>query len=109
MESLREKLAKEPELVIVFGDAMQGDGVRQVGRVWRFAGNSGTVCLPGRLLEFARRDRHAAYSGSRAAMNIEQMLARADLDALWVVGANPLEGGRNWRRTTRLSWFRRCF
>jgi NADH-quinone oxidoreductase subunit G len=91
VESLREKLAKEAELAIVFGDAVQGEGVR---KLVEFGSSLGIpvqyVCL-------------VDYSNSRGAidmglvpdaggMNIDQMLAATDLDALWVVGANPLEG-----------------
>jgi NADH-quinone oxidoreductase subunit G len=90
IESLRGKLSAEPELVIVFGDAIQGDDVR---KLVEFGGSLGIpvqyVCL-------------VDYSNSRGAvdmgllpdaggMTIEQMLAAPDLDALWVVGANPLE------------------
>jgi NADH-quinone oxidoreductase subunit G len=93
VESLRERLAKEPELVIVFDDSVQGAGVR---RLVAFGDSLGIpvqyICL-------------VDYSNSRGAidmrltpdvggMNIEQMLGASDLDALWVAGANPLEGGR---------------
>src|SRR6266851_2430858 len=90
VESLRSKLSAEPELVILFGDAIQGDGVR---KLVEFGGSLGIpvqyVCL-------------VDYSNSRGAvdmgllpdpggMTVEQMLSAPDLDALWVVGANPLE------------------
>jgi NADH-quinone oxidoreductase subunit G len=89
VESLRDKLKGESELVIVFGDAIQGDVVRKlVG----FGDSLGVpvkyVCL-------------VDYSNSRGAfdmglipknggMSLQQMLA-AELDVLWVVGANPLK------------------
>ena len=90
VESLREKLASEPDLVIVFGDSVQGDGIR---KLIAFGDSLGIpvkyVCL-------------VDYSNSRGAfdmglvprdggMSREQMLAATDLDVLWVVGANPLE------------------
>src|SRR5207244_6716263 len=90
VESLRDRLAAEPELVILFGDAIQGDDVR---KLVEFGSSLGIpvqyVCL-------------VDYSNSRGAvdmglvpdpdgMTIERMLAAPDLDALWVVGANPLE------------------
>jgi NADH-quinone oxidoreductase subunit G len=90
-ESLRDKLKAEGDLVIVFGDAVQGDALR---RLIAFGDSLGIpvkyVCL-------------VDYSNSRGAfdmgvtprdggMSREQMLA-ADLDVLWVVGANPLKGG----------------
>jgi NADH-quinone oxidoreductase subunit G len=92
VESLREKLVKEPELVIVFGDTAQGDGVRELVEFGTSLGIPVRyVCL-------------VDYSNSRGAidmglvpdaegMNIGEMLASSDLDALWVVGANPFEGG----------------
>ncbi len=90
IESLRDKLKAEAELVIVFGDAIQGDAVR---KLVVFGDSLGIpvkyVCL-------------VDYSNSRGAfdmgvlprdggLSIDQMLAAPDLDALWVVGANPLK------------------
>ena len=92
VESLREKLKAEPDLVIVFGDAVQGDAVRTLVA---FGDSLGIpvkyVCL-------------VDYSNSRGAfdmgliprdggMSVDQMLAAPDLDVLWVVGANPLKHG----------------
>src|SRR5580692_5638855 len=86
VESLRDKLAAEPELVIVFGDSVQGDGLR---RLVEFGSSLGIpvqyVCL-------------VDYSNSRGAVDmgllpdpggltLDQMIAATDLDALWVVGA----------------------
>jgi NADH-quinone oxidoreductase subunit G len=91
VESLRDKLKAEGDLVIVFGDAVQGDALR---KLIAFGDSLGIpvkyVCL-------------VDYSNSRGAfdmgvtprdggMSREQMLA-ADLDVLWVVGSNPLKGG----------------
>src|SRR5580692_3865247 len=90
VESLRDKLAAEADLVIVFGDSVQGDAVR---KLVAFGDSLGIpvkyVCL-------------VDYSNSRGAfdmgviprdggMSREQMLASSDLDVLWVVGANPLK------------------
>jgi NADH-quinone oxidoreductase subunit G len=90
IESLRDKLKAEAELVIVFGDAIQGDAVR---KLVAFGDSLGIpvkyVCL-------------VDYSNSRGAfdmgvlprdggLSIQQMLAAQDLDVLWVVGANPLK------------------
>jgi NADH-quinone oxidoreductase subunit G len=90
VESLRDKLKAEGDLVIVFGDSIQGEGVR---KLVAFGDSLGIpvkyVCL-------------VDYSNSRGAfdmgliprdggMSVEQMLAAKDLDALWVVGANPLK------------------
>jgi len=90
VESLREKLKAEENLVIIFGDAIQGDAVR---KLIAFGDSLGIpvkyVCL-------------VDYSNSRGAfdmgliprnggMSREQMLAAPDLDVLWVAGANPLK------------------
>jgi len=91
VESLRDKLKAEGDLVIVFGDAVQGDALR---KLVAFGDSLGIpvkyVCL-------------VDYSNSRGAFDMgvlprdgglsrEQMLAASDLDVLWVVGANPLKG-----------------
>jgi NADH-quinone oxidoreductase subunit G len=91
VENLRGQLQGEASLVIVFGDTLQGGAVH---RLVAFGDSLGIpvkyVCL-------------VDYSNSRGAfdmgvvprdggMSREQMLADKDLAALWVVGANPLEG-----------------
>ncbi len=90
VESLRDKLKTETDLVIAFGDAIQGDTLR---KLIAFGDSLGIpvkyICL-------------VDYSNSRGAfdmgmiprdggMSREQMLAAPDLDVLWVVGANPLK------------------
>ncbi len=90
VESQRDKLKAEVNLVIVFGDAIQGDALR---KLVAFGDSLGIpvkyVCL-------------VDYSNSRGAFDMgvlprdgglsrEQVLAAADLDVLWVVGANPLK------------------
>jgi NADH-quinone oxidoreductase subunit G len=87
VEALREKLAREENLVIVIGASAD------VRKMVAFGDSLGIpvkyVCL-------------VDYSNSRGAfdmgliprdggMSREQMLASADLSALWVVGANPLK------------------
>lgn len=98
LEQFTEKLKAEKELVILFGDAIKGQRVRDLV-AW--ADSLGIpvkyVCL-------------VDYSNSRGAMDMgampnllpgfepdpypglseAQMLASPDLDVLWVVGANPL-------------------
>jgi NADH-quinone oxidoreductase subunit G len=89
-ESLHDKLAAEDNLVVVFGDEIQGPAVR---KLIAFGDSLGIpvkyVCL-------------VDYSNSRGAfdmgviprdggMSLDQMLAAKDLDAVWVVGANPLK------------------
>ena len=99
VETLREDLAKHESLVIVFGPSVKGESLR---RLVAFGDSLGTkvqyVCL-------------VDYSNSRGAMDMgllpelgpgyhaagatgatmDEMLGDASLDALWVVGANPLE------------------
>jgi NADH-quinone oxidoreductase subunit G len=99
VESLRDQLKAEPELVILFGDAIKGDAV---GKLVAFGDSLGIpvryVCL-------------VDYSNSRGASDMgllpnlgpgyepvnepglacDQILAAADLDVLWVVAANPLK------------------
>ncbi|HXN47643.1 MAG TPA: molybdopterin-dependent oxidoreductase, partial [Bryobacteraceae bacterium] len=93
LEQLRADLAAESELVILFGDAVKGSGVSDLVA---FGDSLGTPVKYVCLLD---------YSNSRGAqdwgllpgadgMNLDQMLAAEDLDALWVIGANPLKSGR---------------
>jgi len=90
VESLRGRLSKEGDLVILFGDAIQGDSLRKLA-AW---GDS--LGIPVKYICLVD------YSNSRGAfdmgviprgggMSREQMLASADLDVLWVIGANPLK------------------
>ncbi|MBV9759439.1 MAG: NADH-quinone oxidoreductase subunit NuoG [Acidobacteriaceae bacterium] len=102
LETLREKLAAESELVILFGAAIKGDGIR---RLVQFGDSLGApvkyVCLvdysnsrgasdmgllPGLLPGY----RSVREEGLEPGLNYDQILAARDLDALWVVGANPL-------------------
>ncbi len=87
--------------MIVFGDAIKGEGVR---RLVDFGDSLGIpvkyVCL-------------VDYSNSRGAVDmgllpdagsglaLPEMLAANDLDVLWVVGANPLKRGRGRRLANR--------
>ena len=102
VESLRDKLKAEGDLVIVFGDSVQGDALR---KLVAFGDSLGIpvkyVCL-------------VDYSNSRGAFDMgvlprdgglsrEQMLAATDLDVLWVVGANPLKAGSASVEATRSS------
>ena len=90
IEGLRGKLKAEGDLVIVFGDAIQGDSLRKLAA---FGDSLGIpvkyVCL-------------VDYNNSRGAYDMgvvprngglsrEQMLAAKDLEVVWVVGANPLK------------------
>ena len=101
LDSLRDALAAEPELVIVFGDSVKGDAIRRLVAFGQSLGTSIQYCP---LVD---------YSNSRGAidmglvpellpgyhasgldgMNVEDMRTAAHMDALWVVGANPLKNG----------------
>ena len=92
VESLRSKLSAEPELVILFGDAIQGEGVR---RLVEFGSSLGIPVQYVCLLDYSN-SRGAVDMGlapDAGGMTIGDMLASPELDALWVVGANPLEHG----------------
>ncbi len=101
-EEIRSELSREPELVILFGDEVKGEKVRELVA---FGDSLGTpvkyVCLVdysnsrgaqdmGLLPEFGPGYTRLGNPG----MALDEMLAAEDLDALWVVGANPLKNGR---------------
>jgi NADH-quinone oxidoreductase subunit G len=99
LEALRADLAAEPELVIVFGDAVKGGSVRQLVA---FGDSLGIPVKYICLMDYAN-SRGAADMGlvpnlgpgyvpvARPGLLLSEMLAVPDLDALWVIGANPLE------------------
>ena len=100
LESLREKLKAEPELVILFDDSFKGDDVR---KLVDFAESLGIpvkfVCLVDYANSRGAIDMGVApellpgYKPSgQPGMHVAEMTA-ADLDVLWVVGANPLKPG----------------
>ena len=93
IETLKDKLKAAGELVIVFGDAIQGEGIR---KLVAFGDSLGIPVKYMCLLD---------YSNSRGAydmglvprdggMSREQMLADASLDVLWIVGDNPLKAAK---------------
>src|ERR1700728_3699046 len=90
VQSLAERLKAEPELVIVFGDAIKGEAV---GRLVEFGESLGIpvqyICLVD-----DSNSRGAVDMGllpEAGGMALPEMLAAEDLDVLWVVGANPLK------------------
>jgi NADH-quinone oxidoreductase subunit G len=92
LESLRDRLKAEPELVVVFGDAIKGDDVR---RLVDFGESLGIpvqyVCLVD-----DSNSRGAVDMGllpDAGAMALPEIVAAEDLDVVWVVGADPLRGG----------------
>jgi NADH-quinone oxidoreductase subunit G len=99
LESLREKLKAEPELVILFDDSIKGDDVR---RLVEFAASLGIpvkfVCLVDYANSRGAIDMGLApellpgYKPTGAeGLHVDEMIGQ-DLDVLWVVGANPLKG-----------------
>src|ERR1051326_1765777 len=99
-ESLREKLSAEPALVIVFDDSYQGEEIR---KLVEFGESLGIPVKDICLVDYAN-SRGAIDMGvapellpgykpsGREGMHVSEMIA-ADLDVLWVVGANPLKAG----------------
>ncbi len=95
---VRASLATESELLIVFGDSVKGDALRKLVEFGESLGFPVKYCA---LLDYSN-SRGALDMGlhpdllpgfeSAAAkgLSVEQMLG-ADLAALWIVGANPLE------------------
>ena len=100
VEALRPQLAVETELVILYGDAVRGEGVKWlVG----FADSLGIPVKYVPLVDYSN-SRGAADMGllpdlgpgyapvSERGMSVDQMLADPGLDVFWVVGSNPLDG-----------------
>jgi NADH-quinone oxidoreductase subunit G len=90
VESLRDHLKAEPELAVVFGDAIKGEAVR---RLVDFGESLGIpvryVCLVD-----DSNSRGAVDMGllpdAAGGLALPEILAAEDLDVLWVVGANPV-------------------
>jgi NADH-quinone oxidoreductase subunit G len=98
VESLAEALKAESDLIILFGDAVKGEAVR---KLVAFGDSLGIPVKYVCLVDYAN-SRGALDMGllpnlgpgyqpaGEAGLGIDQMLAAADLDVLWAVGANPL-------------------
>ncbi len=95
----RELLAAETELVVVFGDSVKGEGIRQLVQfgsqlpfpvkyccLLDYSNSRGAIDM-GLVPELLPGYRPANFPGMTAA----EMLANPALDVLWVVGSNPLE------------------
>jgi NADH-quinone oxidoreductase subunit G len=99
LESLREQLKAETELVIVFGDAIKGDDVHGLVAFGESLGipvkyvalvdysNSRGACDMGLLPDLGPGYQPVGNPG----LAYDEILRAADLDVLWVVGANPLK------------------
>jgi NADH-quinone oxidoreductase subunit G len=100
--SLRDKLKSEPELVILYGDAIKGGGVRELAALGASLGipaqyvplvdysNSRGAADMGLTPELLPGYRPLGLTG----LTVAEMLASEDLDLLWVVGANPLKSAK---------------
>ncbi len=98
--SLGERLKAEPELAVLFDDSIKGDDVR---KLVEFGESLGIPVKYVCLVDYAN-SRGALDMGvtpellpgyqpsNQPGMRLDEMIA-ADLDVLWVVGANPLKNG----------------
>jgi len=98
LESLRDKLKGEANLVILYGDSVKGEGVR---KLVAFGDSLGIpvkyVCLVDYVNSRGAIDMGLTpdlgpgfHAAEKAGLGLAQMLASKDLDLLWVVGEDPL-------------------
>ncbi|MBM3752724.1 MAG: NADH-quinone oxidoreductase subunit NuoG [Acidobacteria bacterium] len=100
VENLKGSLAGEKELLVVFGDAVKGEGLRKLVALGDslgipvkyialvdYANSRGAMDMG--LLPDLGPGYHAVEG--KAGLTLPQMLAATDLDLVWVVGANPLK------------------
>ena len=102
LELWRERLAAEPELVIIFGAAIKGDDIRRLVAFGDSLGipvkyvplvdysNSRGAADMGLLPDLLPGYRPMSEIGLEPGLDYDQILAATDLNALWIVGANPL-------------------
>lgn len=102
LEQWRQQLAQEPELVILFGAAIKGDAIRQLVAFGDSLGipvkyvclveysNSRGASDMGLLPDLLPGYQPVGNAGLEPGLTYDQMLADANLEALWVIGANPL-------------------
>jgi NADH-quinone oxidoreductase subunit G len=101
LEELRAALAAEPELTVLFNDSVKGDAIRRLVQFGQSLGipvqycplvdysNSRGAIDMGLVPELLPGYRPSGAPG----LTVEEMRSATDLDALWVVGANPLKEG----------------
>lgn len=101
LEGMRADLAREAELVILFGDTMEGEAIR---KLVAFGDSLGIPVKYVCLVDYSNSrgasdmglypDLGPGYRAASArGMDLRGMLTATNLDALWVVGANPLKFG----------------
>lgn len=101
LAELRDTLAAESELVILFNDCVKGDDVRKLVEFGESLGIPVKYCP---LLDYSNSrgaidmgllpELLPGYQASQTAgLTVGEMLAADDLDAVWIVGANPLKEG----------------
>src|SRR5581483_6418044 len=106
LEGLRESLSQETELVILFGDGIKGEAVRRLVAFGdslnipikylclvdysNSRGASDMGLLPDLLPGYRGLDEIGSDQAMNSGLTYDQMLDSTDLDALWIVGANPL-------------------
>ncbi|MBV8896019.1 MAG: NADH-quinone oxidoreductase subunit NuoG [Acidobacteriaceae bacterium] len=103
LDALRDKLAAEPELVVLFGAAIKGDDIRRLvafgdslGILIKYVAlvdysNSRGASDMGLLPDLLPGYRSVSEAGLEPGLDYDQILSAPNLSALWVVGANPLE------------------
>jgi NADH-quinone oxidoreductase subunit G len=101
LEDFRSALAAEAELVIVFNDSVKGESVRKLVSFGQSLGIPVRYCA---LVDYSNSrgaidmgltpELLPGYQASNTpGMTVEEMRAIEHIDALWVVGANPLKSG----------------
>ena len=102
LEQIRPELAAEPELLILYGDTIKGSRVRELVQFGESLGipvkfvclvdysNSRGAMDMGLTPDLLPGYHPVSEAGLQPGMALPDMLADATLDALWVVGANPL-------------------
>jgi NADH-quinone oxidoreductase subunit G len=107
VEQLRGDLAGEPELVVLFGADVKGEAVR---RLVAFGDSLGIPVKYVPLVDYCNSrgavdmglvpELLPGYRPSGApGLALPEMISDPGMDALWIVGANPLAGGRSFAST----------
>ena len=101
LAELRDALVAESELVILFNDSVKGDDLRKLVAFGQSLGIGVKYCP---LLDYSNSrgaidmglspELLPGYRASQTpGLTVREMLAADELDAVWVVGANPLKEG----------------